>query len=270
MPSASRRGGRRRRRTSRSGRGAARAPGRRWRGPGGRAARRGSTATPWSAAARTAASSRSTTIGARPRDSSSASSTRGSEASTRPRASICCWPPESSPTRLPRCSSSSGKSSSALLGAAAAELEVLPAGQLHEDAALLGEEPQPAAGPLVQPPPPGVAVEGDRAGDRRDLTGEREQRRGLAGAVGAQQGHHLAGPAPRGRCRGWPACRRSPRSARGPATTTSPSRAGAVAGPGVTVIVIVGSGRGDERQPHVLVLGAVLLQLAVLDLERQL
>ena len=152
------------------------------------------TATPWSAAARTAASSRSTTMGASPRDSSSASSTRGSAASTRPRASICCWPPDSSPTRLPRCSSSSGKNSSAFSGRPRPSLRFCQPVSCMNTQRSSVRMPRPGSGALVQPTPPVVAVEGDGPGDRRDLTGEREERRRLAGAVGAQQGHHLAGP----------------------------------------------------------------------------
>ncbi len=72
-----------------------------------------STAAPRSALARTAASSRVTILGARPRDSSSASTTLGSAASTRPRASICCSPPDSSPALVASSGRSSGKAASA-------------------------------------------------------------------------------------------------------------------------------------------------------------
>ncbi len=51
-------------------------------------------------------------IGARPSESSSASSRRGLRASARPTLSICCSPPESRPPRVSRQRSSSGKKAS--------------------------------------------------------------------------------------------------------------------------------------------------------------
>ncbi len=97
-------------RGGRSRRARARSRGRRSRARAGRAARRAARRSPCRArtGARPAAGA-STITGASPSESSSSSSRRGRRASPRATASICCSPPERSPTRRVRSSPSFGK-----------------------------------------------------------------------------------------------------------------------------------------------------------------
>ena len=139
--------------------GRARRRGRRSRGRGGRAARR---ARPRRArrrrTSRTTGSRRSTITGARPRLSSSSSSSLGFWISAHAIASICCSPPESRPARRSCSSRSAGKyvrtSSTWSSGRALADAKVLADGEAVEDAAPLGNvrDARRARGPWARRP----------------------------------------------------------------------------------------------------------------------
>ena len=75
----------------------------------------------------------------------------------------------------------------------AGDPEVVGGGELHEHRPLFGDEPHAQPSPSVQRRLRREAVEGDLAGDRRELTREREQRRRLPGPVRAHQRDDLAG-----------------------------------------------------------------------------
>ena len=95
-----------------------------------------------------------TIIGASPSDGSSSISRRGRAISARPRASICCSPPESVPAGCRSRSASRGKNSStrrrspvrvAIAADVRAELQVLADGELADHPAALGHvrDPEP-------------------------------------------------------------------------------------------------------------------------------
>ena len=77
------------------------------------------------AALRTASRRFATTSGAKPSDSSSASSTFGLRPRARANDTICCSPPEQSPALRPMIRSSSGKYPNATLGGYCGQLQVV-------------------------------------------------------------------------------------------------------------------------------------------------
>ena len=161
-----------------------------------------SMVTPCASARRACGRSAATMSGARPSEGSSRSSSRGRAISARPSASICCSPPESVPACWCMRSRGSGRGVDALavlLDAGpldprgGAEAQVLRHGERAEDAAALRAmgDAEPHDARRRQPVDP-LAVEADRAGARPDQPGNGAQHRALAGAVGAEQRHHLA------------------------------------------------------------------------------
>ena len=169
------------------------------------------TVTPLAARARMTSRSWATTEGARPSDSSSISSRRGRQRSARARASICCSPPDSSPARWSSRSRRTGKSASTRSWAASAN-----AGSLWwrraVQAAIRRFSPTVSDGNTPRPPSTVTTPAWTRsAGLRRSMSvadeghpslrgpqqpGHRAEHGGLAGAVGPEEGHHLALPDP--------------------------------------------------------------------------
>ena len=156
--------------------------------------------------------------GARPRLSSSSSSSRGSRASARPTASICCSPPESRPARRERSGAERREVLVGVLGveplAAVAEAEVLGDGEAEEQRRGPRARGRCRAGASVAASDlRGVgAVEDDpaaRAGARgpRSLAASSSCRRRWARAARRPRRRRRAG-----RGRGRPARRRSRRS----------------------------------------------------------
>ena len=125
-------------------------------------------------------------------DSSSASSTRGLRASARASVSICCSPPDSRPPRTLSRRSSSGNSAERGVRLDAGHAQVVARRQAHEHRLLLGDEHEAVAGAREERRLGDVAVEQHLAPERRQLAGQGEQRRGLAGAVRPEQRDHLA------------------------------------------------------------------------------
>ena len=141
--------------------------------------------------------------GASPIDGSSSRISFGRDISARPIASICCSPPERLPARWARRSFSTGKSVVHALDALRemlarrrqerAHLEVVGHGEAREEAPALGHVGDAVRDDLVRGPPrERRALEGERAGPRRDHAGDHAQQRGLPGPVGADDGHRLA------------------------------------------------------------------------------
>ena len=174
---------------------------------------------------RTTTSSCSTTVGARPRDSSSMMSSFGLAMKAMPSASICCSPPE----RLPAIWSMRSREAREQLAAPprllrvevlrvvpvepAGGTKVLGHGERGEHRLAAWHLHDAHRGGL-----PGVGVgdvatfEEDGAAHRVGGAADRAQQRRLAGAVRAEQRDDLAGHAPRGRPRRAPApARRPPR-----------------------------------------------------------
>ena len=145
-----------------------------------------------------------TTVGARPSESSSMSSSFGSGMRAWLTASICCSPPD----RLPACwsmrSASRGNRASTRSSASrtarvvlalepAGQAEVLPDREGREDALAARHHHHAAAGDLVG----GQALqllpgEGDRPAARLEQVGDALEQGRLAGAVGAEEGDDLA------------------------------------------------------------------------------
>ena len=133
-------------------------------------------------------------------------------------ASICCSPPERSPTRSFSRRCRAGKSSRPGRGRPPwrRQLQVLNRGELGEQGSEVGDEHQ--AGPVHaarRRPLTGCPFEVDGARPRRQEAGQGHEQRRLAGAVGPEDGEHLRGSARR-RCRGQRSACRSRR--RGPGT----------------------------------------------------
>ena len=156
-------------------------------------------------AARRPASSSCTTIGDRPSDSSSMSSTSGSCSSVMASASICCWPPDSDAGQLrPGGRRASGNRSStrairrvAVRGVAAvdvgAHLEVLADRHLREHALAAGQQVDAVLHALLgRDVGDRRAVQPHDAARRRAEPGDDAQDRRLARAVRAEQREHLA------------------------------------------------------------------------------
>ena len=145
------------------------------------------------------------TMGARPIDGSSSSSTSGRAISARPIASICCSPPDSVPPTWVRRSASRGNVSNTQSSCSrcsalrrefppvATHFEVLGDGHPGEHAAALRRLDQAVGDPAVRLDPGDVlALEPHRARRQRPQTRDGAHHRGLAGTVGAQQRHQLA------------------------------------------------------------------------------
>ena len=180
-------------------------PGRRSTGPRSATARRSPSSGPALFSRSTMARSRSTTTGARPSDSSSMSRMSGSWSSTRARASICCWPPESSAgdlvvwgvelgeqleTRSAAAPAVSGPDSSEQPGA---DGQVLGDGQAGEHPLAAGQLDDPEPGPgLGRHVGDVLAVEADHPALGDLEPADHPQDGGLPGAVGAEQGERLA------------------------------------------------------------------------------
>ena len=146
-----------------------------------------------SAAARTALRRLATMIGASPSDSSSASSTFGSRPSARASDSICCSPPEQRPARRPIDPLERREVREGDRGRHAGELQVVGDRHVHDHRPLLGHVAEAVPAARVHRCGGRLAEEPDLALHRRELAGEREQRRRLAGAVGAEERDDLAG-----------------------------------------------------------------------------
>ena len=184
---------------------------------------------------------RPTSCGASPSEGSSSSSSRGSDISARPMASICCSPPESSPARCPARSASTGNSSWTRSRASArgrppsGPRAHRPAGSPRRSSGRRPAGPRAPRPPRRAPPAPGPAgrsgaVEDDLAGGDRtpvqpQRAGDRAQQRGLAGAVAAEHGQHAVsrqrrGARPPGR---GPTARTAPTTRAHSARARSPS-----------------------------------------------
>ena len=141
--------------------------------------------------------------GARPSVASSRISRRGLVISARPIASICCSPPESRLAMLSMRSASRGNSAhtlSKVQGSADVAAvggggdQVLARGQVRKHLPSLRHQADAQLGHAVgRQPADLLAVEPDRAGGRRRQPHDRAHGGGLAHAVAAHQGHHLAG-----------------------------------------------------------------------------
>ncbi len=135
------------------------------------------------------------------RQPSNGSSSRmifGSRTSARAIASICCSPPDRSVPRLPRRSLQPREhlvdavERPALRGGQPGDHEVLLDAQAAEDAALLMDQLHAGLCDLVALLAGDIdAVEHHRAAARRHHAHQALQRRALAGAVAAEQRHHL-------------------------------------------------------------------------------
>ena len=142
-----------------------------------------------------------------PSDGSSSMSSRGFVISARPTATICCWPPDSAPHEL----------AAALAQVGEQREHALEPGRLAWRGPRLAKAPSSRFSSTVMPPksrrPSGtsatpalddqvrragaaevLALEADGAGARAQEARDGVQERGLAGAVGAEQRHDLAGP----------------------------------------------------------------------------
>ncbi len=127
----------------------------------------------------------------------------GAAISARPIASICCWPPESAPPEsralLPQHleqvvrPARAARARSAARRRAAAELEVLLDAQVGEDPPSLHavRDAQPYHLVRLAAVDP-LAAEADLARRSPEHAAEAARGRGLSGAVGAEQRHHLA------------------------------------------------------------------------------
>ena len=147
----------------------------------------------------------STMMGARPRLSSSTRRRRGAHSTARASANICCSPPDNNPAlRLESRSSWGNHSMIWSIGtppprAGRPNRRSLGNGQAEEEASVLGDVGDPRSGPAPhlggratalgsgRPPEHGEGAVGERHQARDGQQGRR-----LAGAVGADQGHHLA------------------------------------------------------------------------------
>jgi hypothetical protein len=142
----------------------------------------------------------STIIGDRPSDGSSSSSRRGRAIIARAIATICCWPPDSSPAGL-ELSFSIGNNAQRLLERlaparlggrqVAAELEVLEHRHLREEAAALGHDGDAGAQYVRRQRLQLGTVHRDHARPRAQDAGDRVDQRGLAGAVRADDAEQL-------------------------------------------------------------------------------
>ena len=144
-----------------------------------------------------------TMTGAKPSEGSSSRIASGLPMSVRAMASICCSPPDICPPRRPRISARLGKRSNsrsrvqermAAVACLAADFQVLVNRQVGENTAVLRHVAEPEPGDAVSGPArDGLALEGEGFGPRRDQPHDGFEGRGLAGAVAADQRHHLAG-----------------------------------------------------------------------------
>ena len=129
----------------------------------------------------------------------------GSDIRPRAMATICCSPPDSVPASWRRRSASRGNSVKTLSRRSAyllaARLEKAPISRFS--ATLMEENNCRPSGTSAKPraalawarqPRHVLAFEHDLAAPRRDRARDRAQRRGLAGAVGADDGGELAAP----------------------------------------------------------------------------
>ena len=138
--------------------------------------------------------------GARPSVGSSSSNSRAPVRRMRPIASICCSPPDSLvPWLAPSRSLQIGKQFEDALERKPARPDHRRQQQIFldieagEDAALLRAERDAGARDLIRRAiDQFLALEAHRAGAPPDHAHDRLQRRGLAGAVAAEQRHHLA------------------------------------------------------------------------------
>src|SRR6185295_14248769 len=134
--------------------------------------------------------------GAKPSVGSSSSKSRAPVRRIRPMASICCSPPESFVPWLDRRSLRLGNSRK--IEAAGADTggqqQVFFDAEARENAALLGtqRDAQPSD-PVAGQADELLALVANRSGALADDAHDRFQRRRLAGAIAAQQRHHLAG-----------------------------------------------------------------------------
>ena len=130
---------------------------------------------------------------------------RGLPISVRAIVSICCSPPDMRPPGRSRISPRLGKSAKSLSSAstsarpraaAGADVEVLHDGEVGEDAPVLRHVAEAEPGDAVRRQPLDVAGRGTRslALARPHQAHDGLHRRRLAGAVAAEQGHHLAAP----------------------------------------------------------------------------
>ena len=162
-----------------------------------------STVTPRDLIFRMASNSVATTAGASPSDGSSSIRSLGSAISPRPMASICCWPPLSTPARLGVAPSAPGNSSNtpsmrspccfAQPLRIAAELEIFLHGHLRENVAAFRDMRQSELRKLVRFKSRDIlSGEKDAPGRDVDQPRNRPQQRGLADAVPAEQRDDLA------------------------------------------------------------------------------
>jgi hypothetical protein len=159
---------------------------------------------------RTMPSSCSTMVGARPRDSSSIMSSFGRAMKAWPRASICCSPPERLPAIWSSARAGSGRARATSRWPPRRRSGSLrnsqPASRRFSATVSVGNTPLPpgtsddAQGGGVGASSVGdvLAVEDDGAPLGVDQAGDGLEQGGLAGAVGAEQGHDLAAGARRG------------------------------------------------------------------------
>ena len=132
-------------------------------------------------------------IGASPSDSSSASSTFGSRPRARASDSICCSPPEHSPARAVHDRLERREVAERDRRRHGGQLQVVGHRHVHDHRALLGDVAEAVPAAHVHRRRGRLAEEPDLAVHRRQLAGQGEQRGGLAGAVGAEERHDLAG-----------------------------------------------------------------------------